>query len=121
VSGWPGLLIGLLSLALLIVVLATPGTFRLATEDAVRRANDRAAVAEARVARLERQLSTLPLRRGPAGPPGPPGPAGAGDPEQLAALSARLARLEGAVNVTNLSTLQRQVAALCAAARPAAC
>jgi hypothetical protein len=120
-SGWPGLLIGVVSLALLIAVLATPGTFRLATEDAVRRANDRAAVAEARAVRLERQLSTLPLRRGPAGPPGPPGPAGAGDPQQLAALAARVARLEGAARVANLATIQRQVAALCAAVRPAAC
>jgi hypothetical protein len=109
------------ALALLIVVLATPGTFRLATEESVRRANERAAVAEARVARLERQFSTLAVRRGPPGPPGPPGPAGSVDPEQLLALSARLARLEGAARVANLPALQRQVAALCAAARPPRC
>jgi hypothetical protein len=121
VPGWLGLLVGVVSLGLLIAVLVTPASFRLATEDSVKRANERAALAEAHAARLDRQFSTLAVRRGPPGPPGPAGPAGPGDPQQLLALTARLARLEGAVRVANLAILQRQVAALCAAVRPVPC
>ena len=105
-----GIVLGLASLVLVIILLASPGSFGIATEEQVENAA-RAAAA--------------PGPRGPAGPPGPRGergPAGVADDGRLAeaASDAAAARAVAERLDDRIAEIGANVAALCAA-QPAAC
>lgn len=103
-------LLGLASLVLFLILILSPGSFGVASEEQVRDATRQAAA---------------PGPRGPVGPRGPQGergPAGVVDDGSLAAVAddASAARAAAAQLQTRIADLQADVAALCAV-QPAAC
>lgn len=105
-----GIILALASLVLVIILLASPNSFGIATEEQV----DNAA-----------RAASAPGPRGPAGPPGPrgePGPAGVADDGRIAeaASDAAAARAVAERLDQRIADIGANVAALCAA-QPAAC